>query len=532
MKYFRINIALTVVMLLPLARLMAQSSMPAPTSGDTKSDEFLLLGDADRGAGEPWVFINPKDPKNIIVAAMATLHVLPDGETPVPHDNSVAATINRVHELSVPDGSRTDIAITHDGGKTWTFSEDNFRKIFNMNRCSDSFAGSGPDGALYMGCLTYLSRGDAGFKGGYLRGGESVDPNGGTAIARSDDEGKTWSNPTWVQPLKSPKLYAPWLHPLFEQVGPTDRPNFTVDLSNNTIYLTGTGGSLKADTVLPPLELDPDLPDLAGKGYKRRSLAPGSGFRTYIRASHDGGKTWGVIYTTDTDDVPGGGFGGGVSAAFGHLVVTYSTQKAPASMNATCPCTVLGISSNDGKSYDFKLVPPLPADLVPPPPPAGAPGPRGGGFGGTMLAADPTKEGRYAIARAAGRHLYVSITEDGGNTWSAPVLASEAPETANFSQRAMKYSPEGVLGIIYKATYPNRTFDMWSAVSKDGGHTFSTVRVSHAVSPAYINDRGNFMFGDDLSSLDIDKDYLYVVWGDNRSGFEGTWFGKVPISAY
>ena len=149
-----------------------------------------------------------------------------------------------------------------------------------------------------------------------------------------------------------------------------------------------------------------------------------------------------------------------------------------------------------------------------------------------MVAADPTKEGRYAIARAGGTRMYVNITEDGGNTWSQPILATEAPEGGNFSQRAMKYSPEGVLGIIYKAMYADRRFDMWSAVSKDGGHTFKTVRVSHAISPAYINDRGNFMFGDDLSSLDIDKDNLYVVWGDNRSGFEGTWIGRVPLSAY
>jgi hypothetical protein len=96
----------------------------------------------------------------------------------------------------------------------------------------------------------------------------------------------------------------------------------------------------------------------------------------------------------------------------------------------------------------------------------------------------------------------------------------------------MKYSPMGVLGIIYKATDANRNFDTWSAVSKDGGQTFSTVRVRHSISPAYINDRGNFMFGDDLSSMDIDNDFLYVVWGDKRSGFEGTWFGKVPLSAY
>ena len=40
------------------------------------------------------------------------------------------------------------------------------------------------------------------------------------------------------------------------------------------------------------------------------------------------------------------------------------------------------------------------------------------------------------------------------------------------------------------------------------------------------------MMGDDLSSMDIDTKFLYVVWGDNRAGFEGTWFGQVPLTAY
>ena len=47
---------------------------------------------------------------------------------------------------------------------------------------------------------------------------------------------------------------------------------------------------------------------------------------------------------------------------------------------------------------------------------------------------------------------------------------------------------------------------------------------------AFIVD--NFMFGDDLSSLDIDREFLHVVWGDNRAGFQGTWYGRVPLSAY
>ena len=149
-----------------------------------------------------------------------------------------------------------------------------------------------------------------------------------------------------------------------------------------------------------------------------------------------------------------------------------------------------------------------------------------------MLATDQTKEGRYAIARQSGQTMVVSVTEDGGKTWLPPVVAAELPAGANFSHRAMKYSAKGDLALMWKASYPDRSFDVWSAASRDGGRTFKTVRVSHALSPPYIPERGNFLFGDDLSSLDVDGEYVHVVWGDNRSGFQGTWYGRIPLSAY
>ena len=40
------------------------------------------------------------------------------------------------------------------------------------------------------------------------------------------------------------------------------------------------------------------------------------------------------------------------------------------------------------------------------------------------------------------------------------------------------------------------------------------------------------MFGDDLSSVDLDDQNLHAVWGDNRAGFQATWYGRVPLSAY
>lgn len=506
---------------------LTATMLQGQTQQKPASDEYLLLGNADRGAGEPWVFINPKDHRNIIVVAMATLNRLPDGETPILPRGTPAATQQRIKELSTPDGSLTAIAVTHDGGDTWTFSQDDLRKTYNKNRCSDSFAGAGPDGKLYMGCLAYLNRGAADYAQGYSPDGEAHYYHGGSAIESSADQGRTWSHPVWVHPALSPSLYAPTVKPVLEQASPWDRPVFVADQQKGTIYVSGSGLAYMLDpaTVKRP-KLNPSLPGMGYTGYPGRDVSRG---HTFLRASHDDGRTWGVIYPIDNDQYPGGWFAGvgGFSAAYGHLAVAYNASEVPAELNRKCPCTVLGTSENDGRTFDHHVLPPLPAEYAP----KSDPNPMRAMFG-VMVSADPTKEGRYAVARIAGTRILISITEDGGKTWQDPVVAAEIPENAFTWQHAMKYSAGGNLGMIWKAVYPDKSFDLWSAVSKNGGHSFTTVRVSHAVSPPYNPIRGNFMFGDDLSSMDIDADYLYAVWGDNRSGFEGSWFGRVPLSAY
>jgi hypothetical protein len=499
-----------------------------------KSEEYLLLGSPNRGAGEPWVFVNPKNPKNIIVVAMATLNRLPDGETPLPRTGppfhiDPARTALRIKELSTPDGSRTDIAVSHDGGNTWTFSQDDLRKIYDKNRCSDSFAGAGPDGTLYMGCLAYLNRGDADYAQGYAPNGEAHFYHGGSAIEWSKNDGKAWSHPVWVHPALSPSLYVPTVHPVIEQASPWDRPVFIADASTDTIYVSGSGLAWTVDpkTVKRPQE-NPNIPSKGYEGYPPSSEARS---RTFIRASHDDGRSWGVIYPMDDDENPGGAFAGvgGFSAAFGHLVVAYSASKVPGPEAANCPCTVLGVSENEGKSFHYTVLPPLPKNES-----AAAAPAVGFMFRRTrvLVSADPTKEARYAVAQVKGGRIMVSLTEDSGKTWQPPVLVAQLPTGDFVGHVAMKYSPQGNLGVIWKAMYPDKSFDVWSAVSLDHGGSFKTVRVSHALSPTYDPVRGNFMFGDDLSSLDMDAKYLYVVWGDNRSGFEGTWFGKIPLSAY
>ncbi|MDX6429466.1 MAG: hypothetical protein QOE54_1832, partial [Streptosporangiaceae bacterium] len=79
------------------------------------------------------------------------------------------------------------------------------------------------------------------------------------------------------------------------------------------------------------------------------------------------------------------------------------------------------------------------------------------------------------------------------------------------------------------------TYDYWTAVSFDDGHTFSTpLKVSSASSP-----QGNSSGNDDFSSVALDDDHLYAAWGDQRTspsdptqGPVSVYFARVPLTAY
>ena len=502
-----------------VATMLPHSEAQPQINETVKPDEYLILGDANRGAGEPMIAVNRNDPDNIVIVAMATLHRLPNGEAPDgpipptgPGVGSVAHSMTqRVRELSTQDETVTDVAVTRDGGKTWEFSTDRFRQFFKRNRCHDSFAGAGPDGTMYFGCIPHIASDNTDFDQGYTQGGEPRNMRGGSAIAWSEDKGRTWSDPVWVHPDHSPQLYAPGLSGRlrFEYASPWDRPYFAADDSTGTIYVSGSGGG------------------------------------TFIRASHDRGRTWGIIYPLVSDDYPGGGgFGSTFSAGHGLLVTAYNANRVPEELHAQCPCPVLGTSRDDGKTWTHYLLPNVPPEPGPPPaaapaPAAGAPGRGGrGGFGGPsyVIAVDPSRSGRYALARVGLARITVSVSEDGGKTWSNPVAAAEVPPGHAIGHRGMKFSPKGDLALFWlkqiRADYPAGGYDVWTAASRDGGKTFKTVRLSRDISPVVSRERGNFLFGNDLSSMDVDGRFVHVVWGDNRTGFLGTWYGRVPLSAY
>jgi hypothetical protein len=87
--------------------------------------------------------------------------------------------------------------------------------------------------------------------------------------------------------------------------------------------------------------------------------------------------------------------------------------------------------------------------------------------------------------------------------------------------------------MMWRAIYPDRTFDIWASISRDGGKSFSqALRISHAKSPPadYYRNGGNF--GDDIQNLSMDRENMHLVWGDNRAGFLGVWYGRVALASF
>jgi hypothetical protein len=466
---------------------------PAPTY---KSEEYLLMGDAIRGAGEPVIVINPKNLNNIIVGAMANLHYVEGAPLGVGQER--ISVESRVKYRNTPGASISRYAITDDRGRTWRFIEDPFRDYFKMNGTADAFVGAGADGTLFIGAMNFFPLNAT---PEMLELEKEPRPGllfGATDIAWSHDEGKTWSSPPVHVMGQYNKLedYGPGVKPEFIGKTPYDRPYLVTDQSTGTIYIPGNGQG--------------------GEPSHRK---------TFFRASHDDGKSWGPIYSYDAGDYPQGGGASRPSAAHGVLGLAYVASSVPANAGAKCPCLVFGASRDEGKTFERHVV----QSELPPQPGFG-------GMGSPQLAADPSHPGRFAIMKLTpgNAEMQVFLTDDYGKTWKGPVPAGRVPG-ATMTKPDMAYSPRGALAVMWLAVYPDTTYSAWSAISHDGGSEFSPpLQVSHAPSPSRlsIKQRGNNWDGDDLSSLVVDSDFVHIVWADGRAGFLGAWYARISIANY
>ena len=469
------------------------TDLPVNLTTSYKGEEFLLIGDAVRGAGEPVIAIDPRNPNNIVVAAMANDHYVEGA--PLGTGQQRISIEARVKYRNTPRSSISVYAISNDRGRTWRLMEDPFRDHFKMNGTADAFAGFGADGTMFIGAMNFFPLNAT---AEMLELEKEPDPGllfGAIDIAWSRDEGKTWSTPAHVmgQATKQEE-YGPGIKPVFRGKTPYDRPFLETDLSTGAIYIPGNGSGGE-----PPHR------------------------ETFLRASRDNGKSWGLVYSYDSPEYPQGGAASKPRAAAGVIAAAYVASSVPS--GEKCPCLVFGASRDDGKHFERHLVR---ADF---------PVQRGfGGMGNPQLAADASHPGRFAILTLTegNAEMQVLLTNDYGKSWNGPVRAGRTPG-ATITKPDIAYNPRGELAVMWLAVSPDQTYTCWSALSHDGGSNFSpSLQVSHAASPprSAIKYRGNNWDGDDLSSLAVDNDFVHIVWADGRAGFLGAWYARIPVTSF
>jgi hypothetical protein len=358
-----------------------------------------------------------------------------------------------------------------------------------FHNCSDPAATIGRGDVLYTGA------------GWWDTPGGAVDYYN-MYVAHSTDGGASWSKPVFATGDRS----APQQLLLGRNTGHSDRLFLTADAGTGTVYASAT-----------------DFPR----------------FVRWVVASHDGGRTFGPPHAIDSYRYPqilGEQAGDYIpAAAHGLIAFAYAASATPGPQS--CPCGIFETSRNDGATWTRHRTP----------------------FPANWVAADPSHRGRFAIMSGQGvtgtpaflGQIAVSTTENGGRTWSRPVLIG-GPAVHPEIQPWIAYSPAGVLGVGYKVVYSglisqpqffldvlssqlSYTYDFWTAVSFDDGQTFSRpLRVSNPVSPP-----GNAEGNDDFSNVALDDNYLYAAWGDQRTspsdpapGPVAVYLARVPLRAY
>lgn len=466
-------------------------------------EQYLVLGDATRGSGESQVAINPANPNEIAIAAMGVLN-----------QNDGKFEHKELEFQRTPRATLVRFAVSRDRGLTWNIFEDPMRAYYHRYRCLDPFAAFTPDGTMILGCEAHFPT-----NLGEAEQIDAVNGNkmnyGGSTLIWSTDGGRTFSDPVQVISTYMPnELYGPFV--TFAGTGATgDAPKIKIDASTGKMYMDGN-----SPAATPPHG------------------------QTIVRMSKDKGRDWGMVYAFDAPDWPGSQ--GTFDVANGIMGVAYVASEVPAALNAKCPCRVFGTSTDDGKTFVRHLIPSPVLSAV-----------RGPG-NGMFVTADPTSPGHFTVLVSTVTQVNAYVTQDSGQSWAPPVALGEVPGT-RIEDAAGAFNSKGVLGVSWLVMYPdpknpgqpNRgpggfgsgpshvfsgtkdSFENWSAISRDGGKTWSApLKVSTAPSPGIPRRRGNSSHGADFTSVAVDADFVHMTWFDARAGFLGTWYGRVPIADY
>ncbi|MDQ4070914.1 MAG: glycoside hydrolase [Actinomycetota bacterium] len=154
------------------------------------------------------------------------------------------------------------------------------------------------------------------------------------------------------------------------------------------------------------------------------------------------------------------------------------------------------------------------------------------GLGRPLMTVVPGQAGRdtillsaWACGRDEARGGGVCITalfsrsDDGGETYSDPVVANGPPAGQNPSQPAM--DADGVVYLTYQVRFSDGPVELYLAKSTDGGRTFSHSLIDRQVQIGLQHDPAKLV-------ADRRTGALYTVWADTRVGRSQIFFRKSP----
>jgi hypothetical protein len=494
--------------------------------------EINISKDLKHRYGEPEIAVNPKNPNNIAYAVlvMGQTYACQKAKRPECREATSAFGPQPAGLLNdVPGFSRVRVYVSFDAGKSWKQSKHVPAHPPGKNDLverGDPLITAGPDGTFYL-AWDDIHFADL---------PKTIIRDAGVAVSTSKDGGLTWSSPVLTGT-------------------PVDRPFFAADLSTGAIYEASTsqlGANSEGDPSLPP------------------SPIGGPGGDRWLVSSRDG------VHWTDPKafgGVPSFPPGTFVTAAHGLFATAFSPTD-PSLCGGTKGCTVFQTTSDSGATWSRH---PLP---VPP-----------GSSGAPLIAGDPKASGHFTVAvlNGGGTQFLVYQTKDSGTTWTGPTMITDDASKTHFHPW-LAYSSTGVVGLMWQANVKSSSgptagalpaaippsvleslpeqvqeaiaagapvpesmlaslpeqvreaiaaqaaalspYDVWAAISKDGGATFSApLRVSRANSPAPQTFLP-FGVGDDFSFLAMSGKYAFVGWADYRPGDRQAFFRAIPLQAF
>ena len=409
---------------------------PTPTAQRTEVD---VTKDATHRYGEAEVAVNPKNPNNLVYFVMQEDYTYGCAAAGEPNCQLIYGASPRGY-LDVPGFIKNQAFVSFDRGRTWKHVS--YPRLPrghpDLLSNSDPMVTATPDGTFYIAWNALHLSLEAVQRLAVL--------DGGIAISKSTDGGRTWSRPVFTGT-------------------PTDRPWMTTDAWTGRIYVASGSASilgLESGRLGPTSTGDVNAP--VGTINDR-----------WLVSSKDG------VHWTKPQRFGGGGEPGYstgrlglMSAAHGVVATAFASDDAGKCQffaHTQAPCTVFQTTRDAGLSWVRHAVP-VESDSS------------GGGddeSGLILVAADPTHAGRYAVAILDASHTQFLVyrTDNSGRTWRA-LPVTDDPTTSK-SKPWMAYSPRGVLRLMWLSnTTPgeppmNQTFPRaaWAATSTDGGASFS-----------------------------------------------------------